>query len=256
MNQEKFNNGKATADDYELLVLMSWKDEPDYGIESERAFSTFYKKHRVYLLSAIRKKCERVPYHHKKEIIDELLNDVFKRIYEKAETIRNAMEKYQHKSNGEFGKILRAYLGKLANKETIRYLEGESAYQDNHERLEGKEFLDPYPFNDFDEPNGASEEESNKMTKLAEEALMHLKPMEKDILLTKMMYYQDGKDLPDEVVRETCAHWGINPGYMRTNIARAKAKFTDYISEKTGLEPLQKSKDREDIRISVNMRQQ
>jgi len=256
MNNLKSKNEHATADDYELLVLMTWKDDPDYGIESEKAFATFYEKHRYYLMCVIRKKCESLTYSNKEEIINELFNDVFRRIFEKAETIRNSMEKHQYKDEEEFRKILRAYLGKMALYEFLRYMKGESAYQKNYERMDLKDFPEPSVNPDYDEEDPDQPDDKSEMAKLAENALMQLKPMEKDVLLTKMMYHQEGKDLPDEVIKDICKRYAITPGHMRTILARAIEKFTRIISGKTGLEPVKKVKNRDDTRISANMWQE
>jgi DNA-directed RNA polymerase specialized sigma24 family protein len=240
MKDNKTNSGKATANDYELLVLMSWKEDPDYGKDARKAFSTFYEKHRYYLMCVIRKKCESLPYQNKEEIINELFNDIFKRIHEKAETIRRAMEKHQYSSDEEFRKILRAYLGRLAKHESIRYLKEESAYQKNHDRLDEIDFPEPYLLNDFDEQEG--EGETGDMAKLTEEALQQLKPMYRDILITTTEFYVPGKDLPDAVIREICEKYGIKSGYMRLINCRSKEKFAKYITNQTGMQPAQQIK--------------
>lgn len=242
MKEDKFNSEKATAADYDLLVLMSWKDDTDYGKEAEKAFSTFYEKHRFYFLNAIRKRCERVPYRNKEEIVSELLNDVFKRTYEKAETIRNAMEKHQNKSEEEFRKILRAYLGKMAKNEMERYLDEESAWQKIHDRLDLIGIPEPYFSDDFGEQDGKAEGETGEMAKLTEEALQQLKPMERDILTTTSDYYDPDKDLPDAVISKICKRNLITPGHMRVIICRAKKKFTEYIESRTGMKPLPRDK--------------
>ncbi len=236
MDQIKTKNGKATANDYELLVLMSWKDDPEYGKEARKAFSTFYEKHRMYLMCAIRKKCKSLPYPNKDEIINEVFNDVFKRIHEKAETIRRAMEKYQYKTDEEFRKVIRAYFGEMARNEMIRYLKAETEYQKNHDRLDGTDFPETYLLNDFDEQEG--EGETGEMAILAGEALQQLKPMHRDILITTTEYYVPGKDLPDAVIREICEKYGITSAYMRLINCRAKEKFAKYITNQTGMQPV------------------
>jgi DNA-directed RNA polymerase specialized sigma24 family protein len=242
MKENKFNSEKATAADYELLVLMSWKDDPDYGKEAEKAFTTFYEKHRYYFLSAIRKKCESLSYRNKEGIINELHNDLFKRIYEKAETIRKAMEKHQYKTDEEFRKVILAYLGEMARNEMMRYLKAETEYQKNHDRLDGIDIPEPFFSNDFDEKDGEAEGETGEMARLTEEALQQLKTKERDILITTADYYDPDKDLPDVVIREICKRNLITPGHMRVIISRAKKKFTEYIESRTGMQPLPRDK--------------
>jgi DNA-directed RNA polymerase specialized sigma24 family protein len=238
MDQIKTNSEKMTASDYELLVLMSWKDDPDYGKEAREAFSTFYEKHRYYFVSAIRKKCESLSYQNKDEIVNELFNDVFKRIYEKAETICRAMEKHQYKTDEEFRKVIRAYLGEMAKHEMIRYLKSETEYQKNHDRLDGIDIPEPFFSDVFDDQDGEAEGETGDMAKLAKEALQQLKPMERDILITSITYYDPRKDLPDAIIREICDKWGITAGHMRVVICRAKKKFTEFIMNRTGMQPV------------------
>lgn len=227
--------------EYDLLVMMTWKDDPDLPDQAKEAFRVFYAHHQNYVMKATRKACSELPYNNKTEIVNDLFNDIFKRIYEKAGTIRNAMEHHQHKNEDEFRIILRAYIGKMANTELMRYLKEEKAYREKHESLEDRAFFEPYIIPDFDEPEQEFQDDRNEMIKLTESILQQLKPMERDILITKMRYHQERKDLPDEVIREISERYGITPGYMRVIISRAKDRFTKILSEKTGLQPVPKT---------------
>lgn len=242
---------KQRVNEYETFVRMSWKNDPELVDEAKKAFNELYDNHKEYVLAVLRKVCRHLPYASKDEIVKELFNDTFKRIYDKAETISAALEQYEQTNPDEFRRILRSYIGKIAKNETIRYQKGESAYHENHQRLEDNGSIEPFDVPDFEDPDDEPQENQTEINKWTEYAFAQLKPIEQDILRTTFMYHQPGKDLPDSVKQEICARHCITSGNMRVIKSRAIKKFESIMAEKSGLQPLRLQQEKTGNQIPV-----
>lgn len=211
--------------DYDLLVVMSWKDEPEMTKEATNAFREFYEQHKAYLMEVSRRATGRMVKYYGAEIINDVFNNTFLRVHDKAAIIVAAMEKYKDTDADFFRKKLRAYLGVMAKNELLRYIRQSSEFKENHVLMDDMTLIQELNDSDAEEAEEEKMTFGSKESEALSKALACLSEKERDIIIECARYQQEGKDLPDEVIKELCERWDILPGNLRVIKHRAFKKL-------------------------------
>jgi DNA-directed RNA polymerase specialized sigma24 family protein len=219
------------SEDYELLLMMSWKADDEE--EAKKAFKSFYYNHYTYFEAVANKVCSTLQkeYVERSQIKDALLNNLFKRVYEKAGTMTKALDKFSHLDADDMRRKIRAYMGTMAKNIFLELMKSDS---DHNEKMVYRS--DEAYFKALYRRADVAEEAEDYLPKSREaaaiaEGLKSLTERERDVLLNCMRYEEEGKDLPDEVIQEICAYWGILPGNMRLIKHRAFKKLEKIAKE-------------------------
>lgn len=222
---------KQQSEDYELLLLMSWKDDDEQ--EARKAFTAFYHNHYRYFEAVASMACKPLPqeYVERSQIKKALLNNLFKLVYEKAGIMTKALEKYLQLDADVLRRKMRAYMGTMAKNCFNELLKQDAQHTKMMvDRLEDAYLEELYGHAD------AAEEAEDYLPKSREaaaiaEGLDALTERERDVLLTCTRYEIPGRDLPDEVIKEICDRWGILAGNMRLIKHRAFKKLEKIAKE-------------------------
>lgn len=211
--------------DYDLLVLMSWKDEPEMTKEATKAFREFYERHKAYLMEVSRRATGRMVKYYGLDIINDVFDNTFLRVRDKAAIIVVAMEKYKNTDADFFRKKLRAYLGRMAKNELLMYIRQSNEFKENHVLIDDMSMIQEFDRADAEEADEEKMTFGSKESEALRKALACLSEKEGDIIIECTRYQQEGKDLPDEVIKELCERWDILPGNLRVIKHRAFKKL-------------------------------
>ncbi len=210
------------ANDYELLLLMSWKDEDED--EAQVAFREFYRKHVSFLTKVCKRVCLSNQPRYGQELARDVLFNTFKKVFERAGVIVQKLDQYQDKGGKNFKEKLQAYMCVIAQNELYDFMRAEKAH---HLQIQ---YVDPDDFVlqlDRADELEEQEDEVEPMSEFAEKlygALATLPERERDVLLTYMRYADSGKHLPDEEIEALCSRYGVLPNYLRLIKKRAMDK--------------------------------
>jgi DNA-directed RNA polymerase specialized sigma24 family protein len=210
------------ANDYELLLLMSWKDEDED--EAKIAFREFYQKHCAFLTKVCNRVCLSNLPRYGQELARDVLFNTFKKVYEKAGVIVQKLDEYKAKGSQNLNEKLLAYMCVVAQNELNNLMKAEKAH---HLQLQ---YHDPDDFVlqlDRADELEEQEDELEHISEFAEKlhgALATLPERERDVLLTYMRYSDSGKHLPDEEIEALCSRYGVIPNYLRLIKKRAMDK--------------------------------
>jgi len=218
----------ALPTDYELLVRISWKDDPEMESDSSVAFGDFYNRHKEYMMRVTCIVCSKFVKDYGNEIVQDIFNNTFKQIFEKAGVVAQAMEKHEGCDENFIRKKMRAYLGKMAENELMQYIRHEGQYKDSHALMDDMTLLQEFDCSDAEDVEEGKINFNSKEKDAIKSGLLLLKDRERDILIESTRYQKDGKDLPDEIIAELCARWDILPGNFRVIKHRALKKLEQY----------------------------
>lgn len=218
---EVLQNKKQTDTSYsdlDLFVLMSFREENE--IEAQDAFRILYDRYKDFLWYICAKVSQNRGF-----CSEELAKDVFSQtmiaIYHSAHT-------YDEKKSK-----ITTWISCIARNEMYDIL-----YILKEKKIGEKEFV---PINEDlsisnNEENDHENNEINTPQKDAlNKGLERLSEKERDILLTYMMYKDENKHLPDEVIQSLCHRHGITSVNLRQIKKRALEKLMNYISQNTNL---------------------
>jgi len=221
------NNQKLADElvsDYELLLTMSWQDEPGMEDESKVAYGKFYERYKEFLMKVCKRACR-----SEDQSNDALAEDVFfntmKLVYDKAGVMAEAIE---HKREGGAENIeqrVEGYLSVMADnmlkqmrKAQQRDIKLELPKEEVFELL-----LDRYVEQEGDEGDSLKSAELLAV----EQALDLLSERERDILLTYMRYENGKMHLPDDEIAFLCERYNLKPVTLRVIKKRALEKVTN-----------------------------
>ena len=211
--------------DYELLVMMTRKKDTEMGPDASDAFRDFYNRHKEYLMKISRKVCNKFIRDYGSEIVNDIFNNTFKRLYEKVDLLLLAMENHKDGDEVFFQKKLRAYLGKMANNELWLYKRQANQFNKQHVFIDDMTLMQQFDCADAEEAEEAKTGFSSIEAEAINYGLTVLTERERDILIECTRYQVDGKDLPDEVISELCERWDILKVNLRVIKHRAFKKL-------------------------------
>lgn len=214
------NNKCNITDQYtdeELLILMSYKDDDEE--EAKEAFRVFYNRYNRLLLSLCMRACTKryLSDSEKIDLSEIVFQNTMMKIYQKS-----------HLYNASKGKIS-TWMSRIAENELIDqlYLQDESIIY-IEETISELEL--PSNYND----DNIIQTETFEM-KILDEALNTLTDKEKDILLTYMMYKEDQKKLPEDVIDNLRKRYSTTSENLRQIRHRSLNKIKMYIQNNTNI---------------------
>jgi DNA-directed RNA polymerase specialized sigma24 family protein len=214
------------SEDFELLEIMSWREDPDYEAEARKSFDKFYKRHQETFMAVCRGVCSKVAGGG-----DELANAVFfntmKRVYERAGSMLKGLEKYREGKGVLFEDRLDGYLNKMAQNELADLLKEANEHKEQVTYMDNEEVVAMLIAREEMEQYEADEDVEIVSTEMAalEKALANLSEKEQDILLTYYRYADGKKYLPREVKTMLGERYGLLPGTLHVNKARSEEKL-------------------------------
>lgn len=230
MKTTKSIESAEPSEDFELLEIMSWREDPDYEEEARKSFDKFYKRHQEAFMAVCRGVCSKVEGGG-----DELANTVFwntmKRVYERAGTVLKALENYREGKGVHFEDRLDGYLNRMAQNELATLLRENNAHSDQITYMDNEEFVGMLiareEMGQYEEDEGA--EIKSPLMVVLEKALESLSERERDILLTYYRYADGEKYLPHEVKTILGERYGLLPGTLHVNKGRSEQKIIKMI---------------------------
>jgi len=223
------NNQKLVDElvsDYELLLTMSWHDEPGMEDESKNAYGKFYERHKEFLMKVCKRAC-RSEDQANDELAEDLFFNTMKLVYDKARIMADGIE---HKQEGGAEKMenrVEGYLSVMADnmlkqmhKAQKRKIKLELPEEEAFEAILGRY---------VEQEDEAKAELSLKSAELlaVEQALELLSERERDILLTYMRYENGNMHLPDEEIAFLCERYNLKAVTLRVIKKRALEKVTN-----------------------------
>ncbi|MFN0157049.1 MAG: RNA polymerase sigma factor [Bacteroidota bacterium] len=202
--------------DEELLFYMALREEDP--VSAREAWSTFYTRHVRYLFFI----CRRTYGEMLGESgVEDLVGTTFLRVYEEANTFKSG-----NVTNPEdLRKRARAWLGRIAEnlrRDSFRRQPTLVLVEDDDKSVDwGNTSIED-----------ATLDNESPQVQLLAEALATLSEKEQHILRITALWYRPGEEnqrLPNQVVKELCAHLQTTPVALRQTRSRAIAKLKQYI---------------------------
>lgn len=211
--------------DDDLVVYMTWKqDDPAVACE---AWAEFYRRHVGYLFGVCYKAFGKTL--KTKDRITDLVTDVFKRVYEHADsfklsglTDRDAMRKR-----------VRAWLGTIARRVFLDGLPPENAPPAECQ-------LEQDHWQNIAQPDGVDKPDSELIAVVKNAMQKCLTEREQEVLRVTLHWYDPGSEhqrLPNDVAAELARRLGTTPENLRKIRERAIAKMEAEVIKVLGSSP-------------------
>jgi RNA polymerase sigma-70 factor, ECF subfamily len=215
----------ADPDD-DLLVFMTWKqDDPAVACE---AWAEFYRRHAPYLFGVCYKAFGKtLKTRHR---VSDLVTDVFKRVYEHAESFKPSGLKCREAMR----KRVRAWLGTIARRMFLDRLPPKDAPPECQ--------LDQDHWQNIAQPE-AGEESGGPLIAVVKAAMEKLTEREREVLRVTVHWYDPSSDyqrLPNEVAAELAKRLGTTPENLRKIRERALAKIEAEVINVLGSSPFKR----------------
>ena len=198
------------SSDEELMRTISNRDV----ILSRKAFNIIYDRYKNFLWTLCSTVCNQM-YPSDTELAKDIFNNTSIAIYKNA-----------HSYDASKGK-LSTWMSRIARNELIDYLH---LYSNNCDALK-------VPLEEAAKAVYSDNLKSKPSVyeKAIDRALKSLKPREREILLTYMMYKDGNKHLPDDVINSLCEKYQTTPANLRKIKQRALADVERHIRINTSL---------------------
>lgn len=108
--------------DYELLVTISWVNDPEMEGEAKKAFDAFCKRYHSYIKRVVNACCSKYLKRYGDEISKLVYSNTLIKIFEKAAVIASAMEKFSAMDAKTLKTKLKSYIGIMIRTELQAYL--------------------------------------------------------------------------------------------------------------------------------------
>lgn len=211
--------------DDDLVVYMTWKqDDPAVACE---AWAEFYRRHVTYLFGVCYKAFGNTL--KSRDRITDLVTDVFKRVYEHADsfkpsglTDRDAMRKR-----------VRAWLGTIARRVFLDGLPPENAPPAESQ-------LEQDRWQNIAEPEGVNKPESKLIAVVKNAMQKCLTEREREVLRVTLHWYDPGSEhqrLPNDVAAELAKRLGTTPENLRKIRERSITKMEAEVVKVLGSSP-------------------
>ncbi|SRR5579875_170834 len=214
--------------DDDLLVFMTWKkDDPTVACE---AWAEFYRRHAPYLFGVC---CKAFGKTLKTwDRVSDLVTDVFKRVYEHAESFKPS----GLKDPEAMRKRVRAWLGTIARRMFLDRLPPKDAPQAECQ-------LDQNHWQNIAQPEAAEESGSSLIAVVRAAMQKVLTEREQEVLRVTLHWYDPSSDyqrLPNEVAAELAKRLGTTPENLRKIRERALAKIEEEVIKVLGSSPFKR----------------
>lgn len=199
--------------DEDLLIYMSMKE--DDSVTAKTAFNEFHHRHAKYLYNILIKQ---YPGLLRSEEINDLLQDTFLRVYEKAGMFKSTRAKNVKESEAH----VRAWIGRIAlNIHRDRYRRNKKTNEEHLDDIEWENIP-----NRPESINIKTEE-----LQVIEKALDHLSEREKAIILVSFQYYdseEGDSQISKEELNALCDRFQTTRDNIRQIRKRALQKIKEY----------------------------
>lgn len=200
--------------DEDLFFLMSLKDEEE--AEAQQAFGIFYEKYSRLLWSLCYSVCRKIDVSN----TEELAKCVF---YNTMTTI------YEHPTYDAKKSKLSTWISKIAYHETLDLISEFKLNESKRNISLNEKVIETVP-----EKEEIIDTETPEK-KILNEALDQLKEREREILLTCLMYKEEHKHIPDEILLELSQKYDTTAVNIRQIRKRALDKVKAYITTNSNL---------------------
>lgn len=199
--------------DEDLLIYMSMKDDDPFTAKT--AFNELHHRHAKYLYNILIKQ---YPGLLRSEEIDDLLQETFLRVYEKANTFKSTGAKSVKESEAH----VRAWIGRIAiNIHRDRYRRNKKSNEEHSEDIEWEDIPN--------RPGSVNIKTEEKQ--IIEKALDTLPERDKAIILASFQYYdfEDGDfKIPKEELNALCDRFQTTRDNIRQIRKRSLQKIKEY----------------------------
>ena len=213
VEQNKKQPVEATYSDEDLFVLMSFQKEDE--VEAQKAFRIFYSRYSKLLKALCNNVCTKFDVVDGKEFAASVFNNTMLEIY------------HYPTYDSRKGKIT-TWVSKIARNEALEIIKGFGLNND-YRHVPLNEAITEFV---VDEENKEDEERVNYDTpqkRVLDDALNSLSEREREILLTCILFQEDKKHLPDEVLCDLNNRFGTTSAGIRQIKKRALDKVKAYI---------------------------
>jgi RNA polymerase sigma factor (sigma-70 family) len=214
--------------DDDLLVFMTWKqDDPAVARE---AWAELYRRHAPYLFGVCCKAFLKTL--KTRDRVSDLVTDVFKRVYERAESFKPS----GLKDAEAMRKRIRAWLGTIARRMFLDRLPPKDAPAAECQ-------LEQDHWQDIAQPE-STEESGCRVTAAVKAAPQKvLTEREREVLGVTLHWYDPSSDhqrMPNEVAAELAKRLGTTPENLRKIRERALAKIEEEVIKALGSSPFER----------------
>jgi RNA polymerase sigma factor (sigma-70 family) len=214
--------------DDDLLVFMTWKqDDPPVARE---AWAELYRRHAPYIFGVCYKAFGKTL--KTRDRVSDLVTDVFKRSYERAESFRPS----GLKDPDAMRKRVRAWLGTIARRLFLDRLPPKDAPLAECQ-------LDQHHWQDIAQPETAGDSGCPVAAVVKAAMQKVLTEREREVLLVTLQWYDPSSDhqrLPNDVAAELAKRLGTTPENLRKMRERALAKIEEEVIRILGSSPFKR----------------
>lgn len=216
MSEWKQFENETTSD---LVQIIKWKDQAEYGNDAEGAFIAFCFRFRADLI----KKCEVICRNYKYDIdfAVELANRVFHKFW-----INPGYDDSKRKHAKSCDEGVKFYLYGIARHELVNIHRediGPSPYTGEEEIV--------WDFPEINMANMSAEKRKELVERreIMETALNRLTPIHKAIYLTYLVYHREKKNLPKHLLKKMQTEFDLAQATIRYYRFEAENRIKDYL---------------------------
>lgn len=209
----------------ELLLNISYKEED--VILAESSFNLIYREYSKFVRNVI------VSHLKNSSIYDEdlanaVLNNTFLTVFEKPLY-------FSAPNDAKDDKCFKAWISTIAKNELKSQIDMMTPSEKRLSDLNLDE-------SDFELEDVEPEVYNSSNHKILKDALNKLKDRDRDIVLTHYLYYEEGKNMPSDVLDSLCLIHSTTRPNLRQVMSRSEKKIIDFITKNSQLKPLKDAK--------------
>lgn len=209
----------------DLLLNISYKEEEK--VLAEGSFSLIYREYSQYLMNVIVSNLKGMGIYDE-ELAQAVLNNTFLTVYEKP-------LKFSVPSDAEDDKCFKGWISRISRNELLSQIQQVTSKEKRFSDLN----LQDVNLELEDIENDFFESVNHKLLK---DALNTLGERDREILLAHYLYYEEGKNMPSDVLDKLCLIYSTTKPNIRQIRKRSEGKIIAYMTKNSQLKPLKDAK--------------